>query len=147
MFLAMISFVGATMVAAALDPAGLARLSDGWAEGAVTETSTQWSEGSIWTIARLEDEHGRATELWLRGGCIDGVCLTVAGVPTVEQGDRLYVFLRGREPTSLSQGLFYVEGDTALRDTTALAVAQGPKPTARYALSDLRRAGAKLPQR
>lgn len=147
MFLAVISLVGATMVATALDPAGLARLSDGRAEGVVIHATARWSQGSIWTIAQLQHEDGHLTELWLPGGCVSGVCLTVAGVPRVEEGDQLYVFLRGREPTSLSQGLFYVQGDDAIRDTRALAMAQGPQPTARYALADLRDAGDDLPKR
>lgn len=147
MFLALSSLVGATIVATSLDPAGLAQLSDGKAEGIVLDASARWSDGSIWTIARVEDENGWVTELWLRGGCIDEICMTVAGVPRVEEGDQLYVFLRGREPTSLAQGLFYVQGKDAVRDTATLAVAAGPRPMARYAVADLRSAAAGLPQR
>lgn len=147
MFLIFASFANATIVAASLDPAGLAQLSDGYVQGVVLDAAPRWSDGAIWTVARVEDARGWVSEVWLRGGCIQSVCMTVAGAPVVDEGDEVYVFLRGREPTSLSQGLFHLHGDEAVRDTATLAVAQGPKPVARYPLAELEWAAARLPRR
>ena len=147
MVLSLISLTYATMVNASLDPSGLAHLSDGFVAGTVVDTAPRWSEGGIWTVARVEDAQGWVTEVWLRGGCLDGVCMTVSGVPVVDEGEQVYVFLRGREPTSFAQGLFHVMGDDAVRDVSTLAFAHGPAPVAAYRLHDLEIAARELPRR
>ncbi|MBM4366838.1 MAG: hypothetical protein FJ102_11545 [Deltaproteobacteria bacterium] len=148
MILALLASAQATMVAKALDPFALAILSDATAFGDVTEVETRWEGGMIWTVATLSlvdlDEEA---EVWIPGGCMSGLCLTVAGTPWVDEGERVFVFLRDEQPTSLAQGLFHVEGDVAVRDTEGLAVREGAKPQAAYEMSEIRRAEATVPRR
>lgn len=147
MILALIVTASATMVSAALDPFALAALSDHVVQGTVIAVEPRWHKKLIWTVAVVQSSSGAENLVWMPGGCIDGRCLTVAGVPSVEAGDEVYVFMRGNELTSLSQGLFYVSGNIAVRDTRGLAVAHGARPEARYSLADLEAAAEKIPGR
>lgn len=148
MILALFATAQATVVAKALDPFALAIISDATAFGDVTEVETRWEGGMIWTVATLSlvdlDEEA---EVWIPGGCMSGLCLTVAGTPWVDEGERVFVFLRDDQPTSLAQGLFHVEGEVAVRDTEKLAFREGEKPQAAYEMSEIRRAEATVPRR
>lgn len=148
MILALVAAASATMVDRALDPFALAILSDATAFGDVTDVETRWEGGMIWTVATLSlvdlDEEA---EVWIPGGCLSGLCLTVAGTPWVSEGERVFVFLRDQQPTSLAQGLFHVEGDTAVRDTRDLAFRDGKEADAVYDMGEIRRAEATVPRR
>lgn len=137
--LLLISAAHATLVAAALDPEALAVLSDATAFGDVTDIRTVFENNQIWTVATLDlvDLEGQA-DVWIPGGCIGGLCMTVPGSPWVSPGERVFVFLRDREPTSLSQGLFHVSGDVAARDTRGLAFLDGNTPAPRFDVDELR---------
>ena len=137
--LLMIAAAHATLVASALDPEALAVLSDATAFGDVTELRTVFENNQIWTVATLDlvDLDGQA-DVWIPGGCIGGLCMTVAGTPWVRPGERVFVFLRDREPTSLAQGLFHVKGDIAERDTSGLAFLDGSTPEPRFDVDELR---------
>ena len=107
----------ATVVSRHLDAHALAVLSDAAVLGDVQDVSARWSAGRIWTVATLYlPDAGAEAEVWIPGGCVGGVCLTVSGSPWVEEGETVFVFLRNGSPASLSQGLFHVQGDEAERD-------------------------------
>ena len=141
MLLTLVAAAQATLVAEALDPAALAVLSDATAFGDVVDVRTVWEGPAIWTVATLDlvDLDGTA-DVWIPGGCVGGVCLTVAGAPWVEPGERIFVFLRKEKPTSLAQGLFHVRGEVAVRDVHGLAFVDGERPRAAVALAELRAA-------
>jgi hypothetical protein len=136
--LMLLAMAYATLVARSLDPEGLARLSTGTAYGDVIAVRTEREPRTLSTVLTVRSLDGAPdVEVWLPGGCLDGICLTVAGAPTVEEGARIFVFLRGNQPTSPSQGLFRVEGDAARRDVRGLAFRDASVPTAEFALSTL----------
>ncbi len=143
MLLILAAVAQATIAAQALDPAGLAAISDGVAFGDVTELRTLMEDEKIWTIATVTGAKGEAplrggeTEVWIPGGCIEDLCLTIAGTPKVTVGERVFVFLRKNEPTSWSQGLFHVKGNVATRDTRGMSMSDGVAPKASFALSEL----------
>ena len=139
--LLLIAAAHATLVAAALDPDALAVLSDASAFGDVTDVHTVLERGSIWTVATLEliDLDGQA-DIWIPGGCVGDLCMTVAGTPWVRPGERVFVFLHEGQPTSLAQGLFHVEGDRAVRDPSGLAFLDGRSPILEFDVDELRRA-------
>lgn len=144
MLLILAAVAQATIAAQALDPAGLAALSDGVAFGDVTEVRTLMEDERIWTVATVEAlDRGGATEVWIPGGCIEDLCLTVAGTPKVRVGERVFVFLRKNEPTSWAQGLFHVTGDVATRDTRGMSTRDGTTPTASFSLTELRKVAPK----
>jgi hypothetical protein len=128
----------ATVVGRHLDPHALAVLSDAALLGDVEEVSTRWSAGRIWTVATLYLPEERAeAEVWIPGGCVGSVCLTVSGSPWVEEGETVFVFLRDGAPTSLSQGLFHVQGDEAERDPGDLAFLHDDGTADRFKLAAL----------
>lgn len=133
MILALLTAAHATTSTAALDPTALALLSDATAFGDVSEVRTVYEGTMIWTVATLQlvDLDDEA-EVWIPGGCLGGLCLTVAGAPWVEPGERVFVFLRNQRPTSLSQGLFHISDGVALRDTHGISFTGGQKPAPAY---------------
>lgn len=140
MLLALLTAAHATIVATALDPTDLAVLSDDVAYGDVAAVRTVYGGSLIWTVATLDlVDSDETTEVWIPGGCVAGLCLTVSGSPTVKPGERVFVFLRELKPTSLAQGLFHVRGDTAERDVRGLAFLDGAEPATRVPLAELLR--------
>ncbi len=138
MLLALLTSARATLVAAALDPAALAVLSDATVFGDVVDVRNVWEGGRIWTVATLDlVDLDESADVWIPGGCIAGVCLTVAGAPWVEPGERVFVFLNHDRPTSLAQGLFHVRGDVALREFRGLTFLDGERPAPAVPLAEL----------
>ncbi len=136
--LTLIALAQATLVARGLDPSQLASLSDDTAYGDVVAVRTERTRQSLFTVATVRKLDGRGdVEVWLPGGCLDGLCLTVAGSPRVVTGERVFVFLHEGRPTSLAQGLFRVVGEEARRDVAGLAFATGAAPTPVYPLAAL----------
>jgi hypothetical protein len=139
MMLALLSLAHATLVASALDPAGLARLSTSTVYGDVVSTRTERTARAIVTVATVRRLDGDGeVDIRLPGGCYEGLCLTIAGVPTARVGERVFVFLRGDEPTSWAQGFFEVTGGVARRDVRGLAFLDHTAPEATYPLAQLR---------
>jgi hypothetical protein len=127
-------------VSRALDPAALAVFSDATAFGDVREVHTVWEKGLIWTVATLDlvDEDATA-DVWIPGGCIGAVCLTIPGAPLVDEGERVFVFLREQQPTGLAQGLFHVDGGEAVRDMEGVVFANGDHARMAYDVEELER--------
>jgi hypothetical protein len=136
--LSLITLAHATLAARALDPTELAQLSNDTAYGDVVEVRTERTQGSLFTVATVQRLDGNGTvDVWLPGGCEDGLCLTVAGSPRVTPGERVFVFLRNGSPTSLAQGLFRVHGGEATRDVRGLSFAAGPAPVPSFPIAVL----------
>lgn len=136
--LPLIALAYATLAARGLDPAELARLSTDTAYGDVVAVRIERARQSLFTVATVRQlDGGGDVEVWLPGGCLDGICLTVAGAPRVEMGERLFVFLRDGSPTSLAQGLFRVQGDQAHRNVAGLNFAQGAAPEPTFPITTL----------
>lgn len=109
----------------------LCREADRIVVGTVAERESRWADypgGAIETILRLRVEQtilGSAVEslpLRLRGGEVDGLREEIPGLPRLEPGDRVVVFLREGKFVSpivgFSQGLFRlkeVEGRVVVR--------------------------------
>jgi hypothetical protein len=148
MLIALISAASATTFSRALDPQALAVIADASAFGDVVEVQTVWERGLIWTVATIDlvDEAAQA-DVWIPGGCIGDVCLTVPGAPWVDEGERVFVFLRDAEPAGLGQGFFHVDGDVAVRDVRGVHVASGEPVRASYPVTELRRAEAGVRRR
>ena len=147
MLLTLAATAHATLAAHALDPAALAVLSDATAFGDVVDIRTVFENNRIWTVATLDlvDLDGEA-DVWIPGGCVGDLCLTVSGTPWVRPGERVFVFLRQNEPTSWSQGLFHVEGNIATRDTRGLGFLDGVTPVASFDVTELRRYSPVIPR-
>jgi len=135
----LIAAAHATLVSAALDPEALAVLSDATAFGDVVDVRTTWQNNQIWTVATIDlVDGGSEADVWIPGGCISGLCMTVSGAPWIRPGERVFVFLRDHEPTSLSQGLFHIDGEVARRDTRGLAFLDGGVPQPEFDVDELR---------
>ncbi len=134
----LLALAHATLVARGLDPEALAALSTHTAYGDVIAVRTERTERSIFTVATVQSLNAPGTvDVRLQGGCHEGICLTVAGSPTVREGERIFVFLRGDQPTSFAQGFFVVEGNEARRDVRGLDFREGGPPAAVFPLATL----------
>ena len=139
MILALATQAYATLAAQALDPEALAVLSDATAFGDVVELRSVFTGAFIWTVATLDlVDTDELAEVWIPGGCVGELCLTISGAPAVVRGERVFVFLRDQRPASLGQGLFHVTGDDAVRDVSGLSFLDGERPATAFALADLR---------
>ncbi len=139
MILALATQAYATLAVEALDPAALAVLSDATAFGDVVEVHSVFTGTLIWTVATLDlVDTNEFAEVWIPGGCVGGLCLTISGAPSVVRGERVFVFLRDQRPASLGQGLFHVTGDEAVRDVSGLSFLDGERPATSFALAELR---------
>ncbi len=135
----------ATVVNRALEPAALAVLSDAAVFGDVKDVRTTWEGGMIWTVATLElADLDAEADVWIPGGCVGDVCLTVGGAPWLAEGERVFVFLREGQPTSLAQGVFHVEGEVGSRDTSGLSFRDGVHPVDIVPVAELKTAGRKV---
>ncbi|MSQ00417.1 MAG: hypothetical protein EXR71_00820 [Myxococcales bacterium] len=129
----------ATLAAESLDPADLAVLSDATAFGDVVDVRSVYTGTFIWTVATLDlVDTNEFAEVWIPGGCVDELCLTISGAPSVVLGERVFVFLRDHRPASLGQGLFHVTGQDAVRDVSGLSFLDGERPATSFALAELR---------
>lgn len=136
----------ATQLVRPLELPELAARSSGAVLGTVVETEAVRRGTRIWTIAHVDAERGRDTEVWIPGGCLDDedLCLTVLGAPRVARGDRVLVLLDGDEVTGLAQGLFHLRGDVAERDLSGLAFREEGQARSRLDLSLVLRAAEDL---
>lgn len=145
LFALLVAPAHATIVDHALDPSALAVLSDAAVFGDVIDVHSVWEGGLIWTVATLQlTDMDAEADVWIPGGCVGDVCLTVGGAPWMAEGERVFVFLREGQPTSLAQGVFHVTGDSGVRDTTGLAFRDGGHPADKVPLVALKDAGKRV---
>ncbi len=117
-----------------------------------TERTANGSLVTAYTIVVAETLRGTpapSLELRLPGGRMDGLSLTVPGVPRFAQEDRLVLFLNGGRLVGMGQGVLRVAGglavQTTVEDAPTHAEADAGEPVhsavaAVWALDDLRRA-------
>lgn len=143
--LAFVALAHATVMERALDPAALAVLSDAAVLGSVVSTESVLERGMIWTVATLAVEDlDTLAEVWIPGGCVGGLCLTVSGSPWLDEGAQVFVFLHDGQPTALSQGVFRIEGEEAVRDLSGVSFRTGGPARERFPVAELQREAAAL---
>lgn len=124
----------------------LAERSDTAVQGRVVAVETSLRDGRIWTRAQIHPDTGADVDALMLGGCLaeKDLCMTVAGAPVPQVGDRVHAFLKEGRVTGMSQGWFEVFGEDAVRDTSGLVFANGAAAPARLPLQDVVRASERL---
>lgn len=121
----MILFLGlalASTLAPLPDLEALAAASDAAVYGSVISLRPEQTHGTIHTIVTVRTDEGSLVAVHLEGGCVDGLCMTVPGVPRVAIGERLFVFLLNGQPTRSALGLFHVRHPEAWAEPAGFAI-------------------------
>ncbi len=134
----------ATTFSQALTLPELAERSDHALTGTIVSVEGVLRGGKIWTLARVKADEGPDTDVWVLGGCMPekDLCMTVAGSPQPQQGEKVFVFLSEGRVTGLSQGFFRVDGARGTRDLSGITFLDGAQPSASLTLDELRVAAA-----
>lgn len=136
----------ATTFSQALSLPELADRSDHALSGTIVSVEGVLRGSKIWTLARVRADEGPDTDVWVMGGCMPekDLCMTVAGSPQPQQGERVFVFLSEGRVTGLSQGFFRIDGQVVTRDLSGITFLDGAQPPMRLALDEIRAAAAKV---
>ena len=136
----------ATTFSQALSLPELADRSDHALSGTIVSVEGVLRGSKIWTLARVRADEGPDTDVWMMGGCMPekDLCMTVAGSPQPQQGERVFVFLSEGRVTGLSQGFFRIDGQVVTRDLSGITFLDGAQPPMRLALDDIRTAAANV---
>jgi hypothetical protein len=134
----------ATTFSQALTLPELAERSDHALSGTIVSVEGVLRAGKIWTLARVRADEGPDTDVWVMGGCMPerDLCMTVAGSPQPQQGEKVFVFLSEGRLTGLSQGFFRVDGGRGVRDLSGLTFLDGAQPPTSLTIDELRAAAA-----
>ncbi len=144
--LLMAGLARATTFSAPMTLDDLAERSDIAVQGRVVEVVATLQDGRIWTRAKIHPDTGGDVEALVLGGCLPDkdLCMTVAGAPVPQVGERVYAFLKEGRVTGMSQGWFEVLGEDAVRDTNGLVFANGAAAPTRFPLQDVVRASERI---
>lgn len=108
MTLLTLAIAAASTLAPVPDLEALAAASDAAVYGDVVSLTPRRVNGEIHTVATVRAEDGQLATVQLEGGCLEGLCMTVPGVPRILVGERVFVFLHNGRPTRSSLGLFHI---------------------------------------
>ncbi len=145
----------AASIARALSVEELAERADAVVLGTVTGQAAHWTRDhkqiftwvAVHVEARWVDQVGAPDTLTVLrpGGELDGLGQDIPGEPRFQVGERVVLFLQRRNHVyrvlGLSQGLFRVEGATAVQELGNLALAR-PGPTGQLAIGEQGEGGA-----
>jgi hypothetical protein len=139
----------ATTFTSALGLADLAARSDQAVQGRVVSLEPVLRAERIWTLARVDVAGGPDVDVWVLGGCLPerDLCMTVAGSPRPEVGERVFTFVSEGRVTGLAQGWFVLHGEDAVRDLSGLVFADGRAPVASVRVAELLEAARAIPRR
>jgi hypothetical protein len=139
----------ATTFTSALGLQDLAARSDHAVQGRVVSLEPVLRGERIWTLARVDVAEGPDVDVWVLGGCLPerDLCMTVAGSPRPEVGERVFTFLSEGRVTGLAQGWFVLHGDDGVRDLSGLVFADGRAPVSSVRITELQEAARAVPRR